>query len=144
MGGIFGSFQPSSFDFQSASDALAAAEALIDQVFIGITDDDPETTLGITSETQSFTHIPYAVTNPADITHPSSINARARNHEQEFLDSTLTNLHIQESFDSSNLIDGGDDNWARFTSVPEPSSAWLLGCLMGPYLFGLARRQRVK
>ena len=142
LASVFSSPNPASFDFQTPGSASAVASAIVDQVFINATisvDDNPELILGCIG-VQCLPLIPYGFSSPAELGHPFSINARARNHEQEFLDSVVTSYIEQGAFNSSGTtdIESFRTNWARFTPVPELSSCWLFGVAL---MSLLARRR---
>ena len=75
-GGLFsGCDSVSDFNFQNATDATAAAQALLDQVFIDSFDTHPATISGCTDLSWCFTFIPYAVftqTNEALISYTTN------------------------------------------------------------------------
>jgi hypothetical protein len=111
---------PSDFDFTTQLDAEAAAQALLDQVFIDLPapdlfDTEPEFTFGCGSALRCDAWIPFGVGAMVDF-------ATAINQSFEAGD-------VIGSFSINPLTDTGpieDVVWARFTPVPEPGTLLLI------------------
>jgi len=120
----------SDFDFQNEADATAAAQALLDQVFLdtieGMFDSNPTDTRGCSNIHSCLISIPYQL-SPLDPDHDVII-AAAENASMEIFDSTVSAYTVSH-FDNdlpleTTLI------YARFTpqvTVPEPGTIWLCG-----------------
>ena len=117
----------SDFPFSTAADAVAAAAALIDQVFLdgpdGAFDSQPFLTAGCNVAFQCNAYIPY------DIKEAGPFNVRsafAKNHSLETEDGPFTITGIAPG------TIGDSGVYAVFTpaagaEVPAPAAAWLLG-----------------
>lgn len=122
----------SDLDFQTAASADAAAQALLDQVFLGNFDSDPTLTIGCNLSTQCNAAIPYAAGNGSVFTR------RAGNFVNT--DIVGNNGGITNNFD---LSQSSSSVYAKFTvaPVPVPAAVWFMGsALVG--LVGFARRNR--
>lgn len=122
--GLFsGCDEPGDFIFNTEDGALAAAEALLDQVFInsdryGLV---PRLTNGCEFIPQCTVIIPYAV---AAISPLRAAVAAAANRENLIADFTTTN----QFSGTINTIQSADVTYAVFTSVqpvPVPAAVWL-------------------
>ena len=130
----------SDFHFATFEDAIAAAAALLGQVFVdapaGDFDTHPELTFGCTDPFQCGAAIPTGITGGGVVFGAFAINAVAFDVE--------SNFNFLTGFDT-----GGDTTiatqlvWAKFTAaepVPEPSSLMLVGTGVA----GLLARRRVR
>lgn len=130
--------ESSDFTFTTESDALAASQALLDQVFLdglgGNFDSAPELTNGCTTGTLSF----------CDATTPFGLNeagfglidtADARNDSTDTLD--LIQVSILAGSSSTSAADF--QVYAVWTAVPEPTTALLLSTA---FLALAGRKQR--
>jgi hypothetical protein len=109
----------SDFDFSTQAAADLAGQALLDQVFLGIYDDQPELTLGCSDEDFCSVFIPYELTALGDA-HNSSTVANG--------DETLTdNVGTGGATRVVNFAAFSFSTYATFTpsGVPEPST-WLM------------------
>lgn len=111
------------FDFTTQASAEAAAQALLDQVFIDLPapdlfDTEPELTFGCASFLRCDVWIPFGPGDPVDF-------ATAINGDIEASD-LVGSFFINAATDTSPIE---DVVWARFTpaQVPEPATLLLLG-----------------
>ena len=111
-------------------DAVAAAQALLDQVFTGPFDSDPELTRGCTSPETCRVQIPRWING--DGSAPVAIAINWRSGAIGFSDGVLDNSSWSGNGTTS------QSTLARFTVVPEPSGALLIG--IGLVWFGAAQR----
>jgi len=127
------------FTFTTANDAVLAAQALLDQVFLdsvaGPFDTSPSRTAGCPRPGFCLVFIPYDV----DVTLFAPILiAGAWNGTLEWRDSAFDGV---DAFFSSNTFGDGDSKvWAVWTLVPEPTPA--LFTLLGLAGLGCARRAK--
>lgn len=123
----------SDFTFTTMSDAFAAAQALLDQVFIdgaaGPFDTHPELTAGCEDLTICYAFTLY------DLSAPNVTLVAARNGVSA--DSTI----IGGQLDSSDLVAAPAYVYAAWTPVPEPSTALLMG--LGLIFMGARTRNEV-
>lgn len=144
---VFGTCATSSFAFQTQALAQSAARALLDQVFLGIYDDDVTLTQGcpfLTSPRSGcLIGIPYAAT--ATTFDTAFAQNRSKNIEASWGpdSSTFRWLNREHSYNTGNQP---GELFARFTftgdviAVPEPATwAMMLG---GFGLIGAAARRR--
>lgn len=125
------------FTFTTSTDALAAAEALLEQVFIdGISpnlfDTDPELTRGCGSATRCQAFTPFAIDAFA-LAFGSADNWAPPTADEFFLAAVAG--AGGSSFDTT---PNPGFTWARFSEVPAPGSLTLLGA--GLLALGWARR----
>ncbi len=117
----------SDFDFATFEDGIAAANALLGQVFVdapvGEFDTHPELTFGCTSPFMCGAAIPTGITGGGVVSGALALNAIVFDVE--------SNFNFLTDFDT-----GGDTSfrgqvvWAKFTAaepVPEPASLMLVG-----------------
>ena len=126
------------FDFDNEDDARAAAQALVDQVFLdvgGLFDTDTELTAGCTSTVECQAAIPFALISGTLVS-----SGIARNISDAGADGvSVSNIGIAlDTTSLSNLV------YARFTSagLPEPGTSALLGPILAALAF--ARRRSGK
>jgi sorbitol-specific phosphotransferase system component IIA len=139
------------FAFNTNSEARAASQALLDQVFIGIYDADAGLTAGIHRETDwAQIYTPYSAIIDAyhdgddRIYHAIAWNASVGSPfwDNDFVDHTWT----RASWDYGDNDNHGGSVWAVWTEasgspVPVPAAVWLLGTgLIG--LAGLRRKRK--
>jgi hypothetical protein len=122
----------SDFTFQAQADALAAAQALLDQVFVdggaGNFDSNPELTAGCSESTHCFLYTPFSAL-------PNNTSAYAANFSPSAGDPDDVGLAVTGTMDTSSST---ADAWAVWTAAPEPTAPALL-CLG---LAGLTARRR--
>lgn len=122
------------FDFQTDTDAAAAAQALMDQVFVGIFDTDPTLTLGCGSLPDCIALVPYGFDSGFIET------GQAHNNVIEIVDISFLGLSFQTNDTSRDV----KQVFARFTraatTVPEPGTLALFG--LGLLGLGLVQRRR--
>jgi hypothetical protein len=130
---LFSGCNSGAFVFQTQADALAASQALLDQVFLdgvlGTFDTDPEFTNGCAYQPSC------SVTTPYGRNGSYADGASAQNLYEGDVDYTYTGI-VLRTLDTSGFAGA---TWARWTAVPEPGTAILLGGA----LLSLAGRRRL-
>lgn len=127
---VFGACDTAHFDFTTSGSALAASQALLDQVLINIAgypfDDSPNLTYGISSIALAKILTPYATLNLGKPTV-----AIAGNENASGSDGSSDGNEFSAGFDSTPF---GEYVWADWTvhqnSVPEPGSLSLVAVAM--------------
>jgi len=132
--GVFGVCDVAHFDFSSKPVAVAAAEALLDQVFINQFDTNTGLTYGCVPSLFCDVMTPYLVSDPNTVMSAAAFNG----NEVDYFDEVLgeNTLFIGADTSQSNVR-----VWAVWSAAPEPGTLALLG--LG--LAGLASvRRRTK
>ena len=133
----------SDFPFDNFEDALDAAQALLDQVFIdgpaGLFDTEPFAITGCSSGFLCRAFIPYDVDGVGLFSVPSAF---AQNHIDEAMDGPFTLVGIAPAQIFSDLDNAvlAVFSPARTMDVPAPGTLWLFG--VGLAGLAVARRQR--
>jgi hypothetical protein len=124
---IFGDCIPANFDFDNLADAQAAAQALLDQVFLdgplGNFDSDPGLTAGCEGSSICFAIIPVEL-NLSQGTFFGAFSINNNGARNDVVDqSTFAITGVGSDFALSSF-----NTFARFTptQVPAPATAWLL------------------
>ena len=144
--GLFGGCDEiSDFAFSNETDATAAAQALLDQVFLdtpeGMFDSKPELTFGCSDIVSCTAFIPYALSAQGS---PDSVGtANALNFSPEFPDVVFGS---GSALKGSDLSEGVISVYALFTEsvagdVPTPGALSLLGLGLAGLAF-VGRRRR--
>jgi hypothetical protein len=134
-----GCTEPSDFDFTTATDAAAAGQALLDEVFLdlsqGTFDTDPTLTDGCEANSgdRCIVHIPY-VLNPA-----SAVVALTGFANNGVSSDSSGNGGIPITLDFGTRP---DNTFARFTLVPIPATLPLMGTGLAVLGFMGWRRRR--
>lgn len=143
---VFGSCSTSSFTFQSQATAQLATQALLDQVLLGIYDDDVELTLGcpvVSDRSGCIIGIPYFATATTYDTAFTQNRSNLMEASGRFDSSTFRVINQAHSYTT---VGRGGEVFARFTftglvpAVPEPST-WTM-MLIGFGAIGHAMRRR--
>lgn len=115
---LFGTCAQSAFDFTTAADALAAAQALLDQVFTGTHDTNPQMTFGCGNSAACIAFVPYAV--EVNSMGTRLISAIARNFAGTLDDKTQGNIGRDIAFDFGSKTNDPDNKFvlARFSPMP--------------------------
>ena len=137
---IFGGCDATSdFTFTTSSDAVAAASALLEQVFLGGYDEFPEATAGCTDAIVCRVHTPY------DLISDIVLTLRADNFSPASGNPDLT---AGDGFLSASDLSGNTNSvYARWSPaavnpVPVPAAVWLFStALIG--LVGFCKRRKV-
>ncbi len=130
----------SDFDFTDEATALLAAQALLDQVMVGIYDLDPQLIFGCGDIRLCQTLTPYALSNTdaAVVDDRLFQFATAANFDDGVsFDTISVSTGMSITFDTANVA---TINLARFTVVPEPSTLLLFG--VGLAGLAVIRRRR--
>ena len=125
---VFSGCSESSLVFSTSNDALEGAQALLDQVFLDVVegqfDADPSLTRGCESATDNCVLIV-----PWERSYPESYHdllvVTARNGDPSISDQVASTLPAAALVSMYSNTDSG--TFARFSAVPEPSTALLLG-----------------
>ena len=147
--GVFGGCDESSdFAFTNETDARAAGQALLDQVFLdtpeGMFDSDSDLTVGCTDTAGLFCNavIPYAASDPSFPDRAATVSAR--NEDNDSFEGVFGPGNVRKDFD---LSASELSVFARFTEsvagdVPTPGALSLLGLgLAGLAVAGRRRRK---
>ena len=129
---------PTDFLFSGNAASQAASDALLEQVFIGLYDDEPSLTLGCSFDTRCRVLTADGVVNgEGDLIHGSfAVNSKKGAVQG---DTTSGGTFDVLLFDTSTMDNRTVAVWA-VSSVPLPASVWLFGSgLIG--LVGMARRK---
>ncbi len=141
---VFGTCAVSSFAFSNQANALAASQALLDQVLLDVAagqfDSNPTLTVGCNDAFLCSTLTPYDIFSGTQFVARSAANFSPAAFPN-FQDNALTTVSGSFGFDLSNEASAV---WARWSSVPqavsEPATSAILG--MGLLLLISARRRR--
>ena len=117
----------SDFTFNTASSAEAASQALIDQVFLntflGAFDSDPEFTSGCSDPNECVALTPYQLSSE----FPGSVDAASVTNSDSF-SSYPDSVQLWTALGATvDLTLGTQFTFARWSIVPEPTAALLLG-----------------
>ena len=132
----------SDFPFETNDDALVAAQALLDQVFIdgpaGLFDTEPFAIAGCIGDFVCNAYIPFEVGNGGAFSVRSTF---ARNHIDEAMDDpfTIIGLTPQQPFTDFDTAVLAVFSPARTVDVAAPGALWLFG--VGLAGLGLMRRR---
>jgi PEP-CTERM motif len=127
------------FTFTDQSSALSASQALLDQVFTGVYDIDPELTHGIESLTAGYMITPFGT--------PAGLDGRAfAQNRVPPLGNRISILLPTAPTDTANSTRAHRDVYAVWTAtptpIPEPSSVFLVGSgLLGLVAYRKKRRE---
>ena len=142
VGFFDGCDEVSDFPFENADDALEAAQALLDQVFLdgplGLFDTEPFATTGCIGDFICNAFIPFEVGDGGAF---SIRSAFARNHLLETDDSTFTVIGLtpEQPFTDFNTAVLAVFSPARTVDVPAPGALWLFGAALAG--LAIARRR---
>ena len=123
------------FLFTDNDSASAASAALLEQVFIGIYDDDPELTRGCTYDTRCRVRTAYGLFLNDQVNAHAAVNSRLG----AVLGDTFTNGVLDILEDTTTMDNRTMAVWSH-SEVPAPAAAWLFGSA----LLGLAGMNRKK
>lgn len=140
---LFAGCTQSAFTFNTPTAATAAAQALLDQVFVdgpaGNFDTDQAKTFGCTFIFDCYTFVPYELAGQASLYYVSALNYSSLG----LFDGVTYNDVLPNSFDTANF---DTYNYALFQrasaviTVPEPGSLALLAATMAA--LAAVRRRR--
>jgi len=130
----------SDFSFSSEVDAQTAAQALLDQVFIGLYDDDSTLTEGC-DFTSCAARIPWKLSSIGNAVAVSAVNKNLGQGS----DAVGSSAHLSPNWDSGGTT---ASVWAVFTpptAVPLPAAAWLFLSALGSLaVAGRSRRVAIQ
>ena len=114
---VYGSCAVSKFTFKSASASQAAAQALLDQVFLdiseaGVFDSKPQLTNGLNSTLSGLIHTPYRVLSSGVLFAGTVFNSRTESSDH--IDRKAIGI-------TDNLFNSGTSVFARWERAPLPS-----------------------
>ena len=139
------------FAFTTQSDASVAAQALLDQVFLGIYDISPELSVGVTFSGYTRFFTPYSSTTPTYAGSPKIKpgfyeGAMAENRAGlNGSDQVIPLWIMSKDYDTTTDVTNTYAVWSptAVSPVPLPAATWLFGsALLG--LIGYSRRKRAK
>jgi len=139
------------FAFTTQSDASVAAQALLDQVFLGIYDISPELSVGVTSSSSARFFTPYSSTTP---TYAGSPKIKPGFYEGAMAenwaglngpDQVIPLWIMSKDYDTTTDVTNTYAVWSptAVSAVPLPAAAWLfISAIAG--LAGAKRLSRSK